>query len=259
MAFCINCGQELILNANFCPNCGVAVKKANSNVQRQAVYEGILHKCPSCGEPVNSFEARCLSCGHEFRDTNMSYNTAKALSKKLIRTKSISEREQIIRDFYIPNTKEDITEFIILITSNLDVGDGCEAAWLTKLEQAYQKAQLAFGEEPGFEYIDEQYNLSLTRYQQRQVLTKKNQRKRNAFALIKKIITGLFCFVWAIISGFFKTIWKISVWFVELIGKNISSDFFKTILYVIFFAIVAFFMLAVIALICEFCDSLNLI
>ena len=55
MAFCINCGQELAEGAKFCANCGKAVTGENTTSQRKTVYEGNLHKCPNCGEVLNSF------------------------------------------------------------------------------------------------------------------------------------------------------------------------------------------------------------
>ena len=55
MAFCINCGQELAEGAKFCANCGKAVNGENPTTQRKTVYEGQIHKCPNCGEVINSF------------------------------------------------------------------------------------------------------------------------------------------------------------------------------------------------------------
>ncbi|MDD6965375.1 MAG: zinc ribbon domain-containing protein [Firmicutes bacterium] len=65
MAFCTNCGQELAEGAKFCASCGKAVD-SNSTYQRKTVYDGVIHKCPNCGEVLSSFLANCPACGFEF-------------------------------------------------------------------------------------------------------------------------------------------------------------------------------------------------
>lgn len=195
MAFCINCGKELAEEARFCANCGKAVNADNSTAQRKSVYEGELHKCPNCGELINSFTLVCPSCGHEFRGASQRssvYELAKKLEEiefhrppKKARTfkdeffgtygKFSTEDEQkinLIRNFAIPNTKEDILEFMILASSNIDMKlYGTESnidetgaqravsdAWMAKFEQAYQKAQFSFSESPVFMKIQKIYS-----------------------------------------------------------------------------------------------------
>ena len=68
MAFCINCGQELVEGAKFCAGCGTAVNNSDSATQRKTVYDGVLHKCPNCGEVLSSFLANCPACGFEFNN-----------------------------------------------------------------------------------------------------------------------------------------------------------------------------------------------
>ena len=63
MAFCINCGQELAEEANFCANCGKAVNSSSSTAQRKTVYDGEIHKCPNCGE-YNLSHRVCSACGY---------------------------------------------------------------------------------------------------------------------------------------------------------------------------------------------------
>lgn len=198
MVFCINCGQELAEGANFCANCGKAVS-ASPSAQRKTVYDGELHKCPNCGEILESFSTNCSSCGYELRGAN-STSSIKLLSLKLeqleakrplnIKTgnmfskaftggqlSSIDEQKvDLIKNYTIPNTKEDVREFIILASSNIDVKlygmeyhssqfqgmivasqKAVSDAWLAKLEQAYQKAQLLFGDTQEFASIHTQY------------------------------------------------------------------------------------------------------
>ena len=82
-------------------------------------------------------------------------------------TKTDEQKISLIRSFAIPNTKEDLYEFLILSVSNIDVdsyendnqlrNDARKAvsdAWKAKFEQAYQKAKLIFADDPKFTEIE---------------------------------------------------------------------------------------------------------
>ena len=156
MAFCINCGQKLAEEAKFCANCGMEVN-GNKTHQRKVVYDGELHKCPSCGERLDSFVTVCPVCGYELRGARAT-SVVNDLVQKLERTKSFTQKSELIQNFYIPNTKEDIYEFIILTTTNIKSNSCAVEAWYVKLEQAYQKAKLSFGNEPEFQYVNQLYS-----------------------------------------------------------------------------------------------------
>ena len=82
MAFCTNCGEQVIDGAKFCANCGMAVVETNKSTQRKMVYEGELHKCPNCGEILESFVINCSACGYELRGANNT-SSVKVLAMKL--------------------------------------------------------------------------------------------------------------------------------------------------------------------------------
>ena len=193
MAFCTNCGERLTDGAKFCAACGTAVGVTDYTT-RKTVYEGEIHKCPSCGEILNSFVPVCPACGHELRGAKAS-NSVKELANKLEQiertrehtksrsligrlygsdgqlTKTDEQKISLIRSFSIPNTKEDIVEFMILASSNIDFklyGLGNQGvitasqravsdAWLAKFEQAYEKARFTFGTTPEFSSIKSMY------------------------------------------------------------------------------------------------------
>lgn len=178
MAFCSNCGKQLDDKAKFCSACGASrpVQTENEN-KRNTVYEGEIHKCPNCGEVLDSFLTRCPSCGMELRgskatnavrelalkletiEAHREYEKPKSIFKLAYSTSNLSKTDEqkvsLIRSFSIPNTKEDIVEFMILATANVDMSsyaDGDDAlrtasaravsnAWLAKCEQAYEKAK----------------------------------------------------------------------------------------------------------------------
>lgn len=157
MAFCTNCGQELEDGAKFCAGCGKEISKKNQVVeQRKTVYDGEIHKCPNCGELLDSFVTACTSCGYELRGTKTN-SYIKELSDKLEKAETNEQKIDLITHFYIPNTKEDIYEFCILAASYINAGGYGFDAWYAKLEQAYQKAKLSFGNSPEFEYIKQLY------------------------------------------------------------------------------------------------------
>ena len=70
MAFCCNCGKELAAGAKFCFECGTPVGK-NDETVRRTVYSGEIHKCPSCGEVLQSMTAICPACGHELNSAKL--------------------------------------------------------------------------------------------------------------------------------------------------------------------------------------------
>lgn len=159
MAFCINCGQHLDEGAKFCPSCGhsVAVDKT-INSGRETVYEGSVHKCPNCGEVLPSFVAHCPSCGYEIRG-NSAVKSVQELYMEINRATSSSQKDTMIRNFPIPNSKEDILEFMVIASSNIIGEDDKDIyeAWLAKFEQAYQKAVLLFKSDDDFSKIEKIY------------------------------------------------------------------------------------------------------
>lgn len=183
--FCPYCGTMLDEGARFCKNCGEPVAqtqelvnevpfqeppeakmqppkmeqvKEDPRVKRQTVYEGELHKCPNCGELLKSFTTVCPICGYEVRGVH-TYSPVEALAKKVEAASSLDDKIELITNFYIPNTKEDIYDFFILAVSNLeDKWYDTDDAWRAKMEQAYHKAKLSFGNTPEFEYLEKLYN-----------------------------------------------------------------------------------------------------
>ena len=68
MAYCKNCGIQLVDGAKFCQKCGCSVEDERIGyTQRKQEFEGKLYKCPNCGEILKSFELNCPACGYELR------------------------------------------------------------------------------------------------------------------------------------------------------------------------------------------------
>lgn len=203
MAFCTNCGKQLDEGAKFCSTCGAAVPQTTweENTERKTVYDGELHKCPNCGEQINSFVAVCPACGYEFRGAKTA-SCVKELAAKLEPVSDPEQRDDLIRNFYIPNTKEDICEFFILAVSNIKARDDCEDAWRAKLEQAYQKARLSFGNDSSFSEINKLYESVTKREPLNQFM-----KKRYAFP-IASLISGI---ALSIIGAIFWRLYNLEV------------------------------------------------
>lgn len=85
-------------------------------------------------------------------------------------SKTDEQKISLIKNFAVPNTKEDILEFMILATSNVDMDiygttntptAGAKAltdAWNSKIKQVYAKAKNSFGTDTDFSRIQELYN-----------------------------------------------------------------------------------------------------
>ena len=190
MAFCMNCGKQLPDGAKFCLECGTKLGDANAEQtpKRETTYEGKIYKCPNCGDILDAYESVCESCGYERRGTKAT-SSVQELAQKLqqieekrpandilsiykkqmeegakIISKTDQQKIELIKNFPIPNNKEDMYEFLVLALSNVDTRTyglaggsythkAISNAWYTKLEQAYTKAKFAFGKRPDFDDI----------------------------------------------------------------------------------------------------------
>ena len=133
---------------------------------------GEVKKCPNCGAIVQPFQTKCLDCNFEFRgiETISSimnlHNELQKIEEKftnksgfwnfLIRDESIMEAQaRFLSTYPIPNTKEDILEFLALaigegrvkkkrsIWSDDDETANYRKAWRDKASQIIFKARFA--------------------------------------------------------------------------------------------------------------------
>lgn len=100
-------------------------RNAQAQKKVQEKKEALGPVCPNCGKQVPPMTLKC-ECGYEFTKAKAISSVQELVEKiDLINSdySSVSEREKKICDtielFPVPNTKEDILEFLSLATSNL--------------------------------------------------------------------------------------------------------------------------------------------
>jgi hypothetical protein len=73
--------------------------------------------CPHCGAVLESFSTRCPACGEEVRQTR-TVSSIKELDARLKNVTDLNQRRSIITSFPVPNTREDLLEFLALSAAN---------------------------------------------------------------------------------------------------------------------------------------------
>jgi hypothetical protein len=150
MAFCVNCGKKMGDRAKFCPSCGTPAGEPQRAEQ--------LKKRPNCGAAPESFQGRCPDCGFELNAAGVTGNvkqfaaTMEVLSAAGIKNNNAywdsKWREmELITTFPVPNNREDLLEFAVLVLGRYN-GTGGARIWKTKMEQVYAKARLVFANDP---------------------------------------------------------------------------------------------------------------
>jgi hypothetical protein len=167
----------------------------NVNVAPKSDKFGDIKKCPSCGAIVESFSTRCTDCGHSF--TNIQANASvqklfdmineleskrgddetnplKAFGSAISKSFGVSvgdrinnQKKELISNFPVPNTKDDIIEFLTLAlpkarkagnfftsgTFNTPANDRNKihnefvSVWKNKCEQIIMKARFSMKED----------------------------------------------------------------------------------------------------------------
>ena len=158
---------EMILDGKIALMIKETITTNNIQESSKSLKEGDLKKCPSCGAPVKSFISKCIDCGHEFRgiEATSSINKlhlelqkgeleerskprswSEKLDGELAVSKSVANRHKaIISSFPVPNTKEDLLEFLSISSVHPDAI--LKNAWKAKCAQLIIKSRLTFNDD----------------------------------------------------------------------------------------------------------------
>jgi|LSQX01.3.fsa_nt_gb RNA polymerase subunit RPABC4/transcription elongation factor Spt4 len=216
-SFCVNCGTRLTVGTKFCPSCGTPVGETatatapsiaqkhtipttppSNSTQRQQEFAGHVLKCPNCGAVISQTTAICPECGIRIIG-QAAVSSVQVFSEQLMMIEASRKKAGIssmfgltvdpadqrklslVRSFPIPNTVDDILEFMMLAVANIDVGlskntmmhkyqgsmksaetsatmpKTISDAWVSKMQQVYQKAEVSFPNDLAFSSVKQIY------------------------------------------------------------------------------------------------------
>lgn len=148
------------------------INNTQSENNLRSLKYGNIRKCPNCGASVSPATVKCSVCQHEFINVETIHSVTKFseiindIEHKYPRNESekeggISSRASAqitaISNFPIPNTREDLLEFIIFSESRfLNFPNSTESdvailkSYKSKYIEAVEKAQIFFNNDPQF-------------------------------------------------------------------------------------------------------------
>ncbi len=164
---------------------------------------GNIKKCPACGEIKETFSTKCGACGTEFMGAEGNRSIQKLFDllndvkgKGILGLSNADEkRKQIIATFPIPNTKEDIVEFLSLALPKATIVEGnyLQTAWEAKCEQVMIKARFLLKNDPcALEEVEKMYSLG-------ELKKIKKQKEEYIYMFILIILlVGMFTFIFMV-------------------------------------------------------------
>ncbi len=135
-----------------------------SSKPKQKKKVGNIKTCPACGAPVKAMTLVCSDCDHEFISVDGNSSLRKLISEiDKIDKKSNNhsgstmntvweaaqitvKKNQLIEMFPIPNTKEDLIEFLTYSISKVPPHD-IAGPWKKKAEETILKSRLFFSKD----------------------------------------------------------------------------------------------------------------
>ena len=163
-----------------CKGCIVTLEPGMSSVRKQ----GNINKCPNCGGVLKAFSSICELCGHELSGVAANKTISDLVARfEAIETEvsqsglqgSAREKEIIarkgryIRDFAIPNSREDLQSLIFFISPKIQDNvkpDPNAEDWRVKFKEVMTLAKNAYRDDAKtrgeFEEIERSLNISLS-------------------------------------------------------------------------------------------------
>lgn len=127
-----------------------------------AQKKGSINKCPSCGAQLGAFVSSCEACGHEFTDIDANRSITALVARfeeierevddKDIKGKNrlkaiIEKRARVIRDFPVPNSRDDLQQLMFFIQPkivNSVQPDANIEDWRVKFMEVLNRAKNAY-------------------------------------------------------------------------------------------------------------------
>lgn len=162
-------------------------QKEKTDQQVKSNKYGDVKKCPSCGAITETLSLKCNDCGYEYRNTENSQTSLK-LNKALENIDKEEKRARIIKDFPVPNNKEDLFEILALATSHLNKPSEYfdennytseETVWYLKSKQTIEKLKLLIPDDKKIKGFEEK------------IKAFEKQKKIAFISTLKRIYNGL--------------------------------------------------------------------
>ena len=144
-----------------------SIQSAHQSAPKSEKY-GDVRKCPNCGAILESFTTKCPDCDFEFTNVEAVSSISKLFKKlesldeqkgggffSMFKDESIDEKKiSIVKTFPIPNTKEDLLEFLsvaaplgkkksIFSAGEDEMTQSMRRAWREKCGQVIMKARFS--------------------------------------------------------------------------------------------------------------------
>lgn len=149
---CPNCGEIINAFTAVCPSCGYQFRsvKQISSVRELSIKLEIIsaRRMPEIEKksPFINVDVNISVFGSDQDDDNEEEARLRE-ARKVFEEEKKREMSSLIINFVVPNTIEDILEFMLLAESNIKTinnhRDIVEKAWMSKMEQVNQKAELS--------------------------------------------------------------------------------------------------------------------
>ena len=131
-------------------------RKSASSSKKQ----GNMKICPNCGATVQGGNAKCPECGFAFMDVD-AVSSAQELDRRLRKIVGTSDdcdkqRAAIISSFPIPNTREDLLEFLSAMEPKAFHGEASDLkqAYFSKFNECLNKAKISFPDDPALKVFE---------------------------------------------------------------------------------------------------------
>ena len=111
---------------------------------------GDVMKCPNCGEPYQPGTYKCQSCGHIFQNIEANRASVQMAEgvQKLMSRKQEEQTREFIKNYPIPNTKDDILDFLLSLRAKAEENGLYQNSYIAKYKETLSKAKILFADDP---------------------------------------------------------------------------------------------------------------
>lgn len=148
---------------------------------KQSENAGNVKKCPACGASVKAMELVCSACGHEYTKLKGNSTVLELVGRidqieleKIEATRFLdsvrkfekeqefgARKKQVIMNYPVPNSKEDIIEFLTYSISKVTSLSELDNPWAAKADEILMKARLLFKNDIEMLSVLEKYETDL--------------------------------------------------------------------------------------------------